>query len=187
MGEVIGIDVSLTCTGVASSKEWTVGLKGSTEGCVLDRVRLMRDRVLLRVPRDVDLVVIEGMAVAAGAGTGTASGLIVERGALLWMIIDQLDRWGGCPIALAAPTTLKAHWAGSGRATKTEMMTSARQLPWFAGGPDEADALAACSAGLASLGRQLPSWRRPVREGRSKVQRAADSRPPKLNYIREVS
>jgi crossover junction endodeoxyribonuclease RuvC len=169
---VVGIDLSLTCTGIAvpgydpNVQGYTVAIKkpsgqrpenGWSE---LRRLRWMRSRVLAEVRRfsgGVDsgfscpvLVVLEGLAF------GSKSPHAMTRAGLWWMVLDGLDAMPGVSVAVASPASRAKYATGKGNAGKDVVMREvARRFPFFDGGEDEADALVLRSMGLDHLGVPL--------------------------------
>lgn len=145
----LGLDLSLTSTGVASSLGWTERIRPRTRG--LDRLRLIVSRV--RAYADADgyhLAVIEGPAYSRGGQAGHD-----ELSALRWMARDVLDR-AGLPVVIAPPQSVKLWAAGKGNAGKGDvanaMDTRFPGLGLMAGQRyDEADALALADMGAAWL------------------------------------
>jgi Holliday junction resolvasome RuvABC endonuclease subunit len=159
MTVVLGIDMSLTGTGLAavtSDGGFTVTTEGSTgkRGDTLaDRDRRLADlarRIGLFVENwdDYTLAVIEGPAIMAKGGSNW------DRAGLWWLTVyTALDP---ARTAVAAPTTVKKWAAGKGSADKAAVAGGVTRLwPEFECGSDnEADALA-----LASMGAQRLGWR----------------------------
>lgn len=111
---IIGLDLSLTATGIALPSGSTHVVRSKEKG----DARLVRIRDAVRAAaRDADLAVIEDLPVHAYAAgtTGMVHGVV--RTALMDM---------GVPYALIPPATLKAFATGRGNADKAEMMNAAR-------------------------------------------------------------
>jgi Holliday junction resolvasome RuvABC endonuclease subunit len=163
---VVGIDPSLTSTGVAvvwrgvqGTLAATIATKGKRADTLVDR----RNRIGHIVEKlgeywgSADLVVVEG---PAGA---TPGGSTWDRAGLWWAIVHSVMDY--CSVAVVSPTT-RAKWAtGNGRADKAAVAVAmSRRAPDVdLSTSDEADALA-----LAWMGAQWLGWR-PVR---SKVEQA---------------
>jgi Holliday junction resolvasome RuvABC endonuclease subunit len=102
-----------------------------------------------------DLVVIEGLF------TGPHAGKLVDRAATWWRVVDRcLGR--EVPIAVVAPTALKLPIAGTGRASKTEMISALVRL-WPAlvlKTDNEVDAMACAHLGAVALGMDVPTLER---------------------------
>lgn len=147
---VVGLDISLTSTGVATDR-WCDRIVTSSDWPTLRRLRTIRKGVGERV-RGADAVVLEGLAYAAVGGKHH------ERSALWWLIVERLDATldAGVGIAAIPPASLKVYATGNGRADKAEVIQAAR---WHFGdrvsGPDEADATWLAAAGHAALGQPV--------------------------------
>lgn len=130
---VVGLDLSLTATGIA------VGLDAWTFRCKLtDTLRLARitgyiaDTLTVREPA---LVCIEGPSY------GSTTGSQHERGGLWWMVAAAIDELR-IPRATVTPSALKKYATGKGNAGKDEMMVATcRRFPHFDGDNNAADAL----------------------------------------------
>jgi len=114
---VIGLDLSLTATGIAYRNGDTATVKTKTsdgDRRLVDITWHVEDA--LRGDDGVDLVVIEDLpthAMAAGI-----TGMV--HGAVRAMLIDR-----GAPYVLVTPATLKAYATGKGNADKTAMAIAA--------------------------------------------------------------
>lgn len=155
--EVLGLDLSLTCTGMAG-RGWTEGLTppSGVTGC--DRLKWIRERVQTAVIA-ADLVVIEGPAYGKQAGQSGHH----ERAGLWWVIRCMIEEW--CkPVAVVPPTVLKKYATGKGVADKAAVVREVtRRFPVFAGGSDEADAWVMAAMGADWLGHpyvQMPASHR---------------------------
>ncbi len=150
MRDVLGLDLSLTCTGMAG-RDWTRALKpGKLTG--LERIRWIQ-AVIVDEATDATLVALEGPSYGSGT-QGRQSGHH-ERAGLWWMVRDALDR---CDIPIAVvPPALRAKYAtGRGNAGKADVMAEvARRYPWFTGGEDEADALVLAAMAADHLGAPM--------------------------------
>ncbi len=159
MTKVVGIDVSLTSTGLASDG-WTrkvvsIGLKSDSLLARRDRITEITDQIFgWRLPdknlriTDPGLVVIEQPAYSRVGGHNH------DRSGLWWRLVDILI--DGHTVVEVAPTTMKKYITGKGNAGKDDVIRCISQLfPWFAGGNDEADALALAAMGYDHLGKPL--------------------------------
>lgn len=168
---VVGIDLSLTCTGLAlppahaGGRLRTMPIKkpsGQTAANgwpELRRLRWMRDRIVDEVRRETRttfgdavpvLAVIEDMAFSR------TTGHVMTRAGLWWMVVDALDEIPGVSWAQVKPTTRAKYATGKGNAGKDVVMREvARRFPDFAGGEDEADALVLRAMGMDHLGAPL--------------------------------
>lgn len=181
MVTVIGIDVSLTSTGVARL-DWTpwhsvydpdvdavhliegdhhwspmvhsVASKGSRDAGLSerwDRVRDMAKRVNGLIPRRTRLAVIEAPSYGSQGGSSW------DRAFLWWSIVDCL-LVHEIPVVQVAPTT-RALWAtGKGGSDKAAVSAAIARI-WPAAelwNSDEVDALALASIGIQILGDAVP-------------------------------
>lgn len=155
---VIGLDISLTGTGIASSNGWTerLGRDGITNlpldqraGAIVD----LANRILGTVAYP-HLVVIEAAAYSRSGGG------VDERGGLRWRVIHGLAT-RGVPMAEVSATCLKRYALGKGVGSKTAICVAvSRRFPtWAAGinGDDDnlADAVMLMAAGRDALGHPL--------------------------------
>lgn len=116
---VVGLDLSLTSTGIACADGSlvTVGSK-PTDYVIADRHRRLaglRDAILSNVHADTDLVVIEGPSMAS-----KISGSVVDRYGLWWLVVDALFAQD-LRVLEVSPSTLKKYATGKGNATKPDM------------------------------------------------------------------
>lgn len=141
---VVGLDLSLTSTGVgitAISSVGTVRLKPPAKLRGLERMRWLCTEIALycRPMTQTSLAVLEGPSYG-NQGTGRQSGHH-ERAGLWWLVYDQLHSLG-VPVAVAPPATVKKYATGKGNAGKDEVLSAAvRRNDEFEGGNDEADAM----------------------------------------------
>lgn len=152
---VVGIDPSLTGTGVATvtadgSLVQVIGSKPVANPSFTDRdhrLQFVADAVDLFVGAVCDLVVIEGPAL------GKASPHTWDRAGLWWRIVHQLhDR--GVPLAVCPPT-VRAKWAtGKGNAGKGAVIAAVARMWPDVDLPDDnaADALAFATIGAQQIG-----------------------------------
>ncbi|WP_346536973.1 hypothetical protein [Micromonospora sp. DPT] len=162
--KVVGLDLSLTCTGVAGNG-WTDTIRPEPRRAAFrDRKDKTRDAQLRTVYQHgrisairerlgdfahfADLVVIEGIAFAAKDTDRQTAGLN-------WMARHWLWTWN-VPYAVVPPSTLKQFVTGLGDADK-DLMTKfiGDWFGWFDGGHDEADAAGLMAMGYAHLGMPL--------------------------------
>ncbi len=153
--KVIGLDLSLTSTGIALTNGTTVVIKGAAD---LGDWRLcrIRDAVAHTIDTDKpDLAVIEDLPTH-----GKAAGLTgMVHGAVRSLLIER-----EVPYALIAPATLKAFATGKGSGDKTPMAIAAlkragREFEGDKGG-DQCDAWWLRAAGLQWLG--VPEFELPA-------------------------
>lgn len=152
---VVGLDLSLTSTGVATvwedeTQTWTIKSE-TVKGYDARRVRMesIAERILLEWT--ADLIVIEGPALSRN-NPGTW-----DRAGLWWQVYTRL-RLRGTPIAVCSPTTLKSWATGSGTADKKLVRSRVESL-WGVKvrNTDEADALCLATMGAQHLGMDVPS------------------------------
>jgi crossover junction endodeoxyribonuclease RuvC len=152
---VVGIDPSLTATGIVSTAGWcrTVGRPGITTLPLAERLAaidsLVGDiRLQVAYP---DLAVIEQPAFSRTGGGA------VERHALWWLLVRALHR-NAVPVAVAVPGAVKRYATGKGGAPKGAVIDAvARRFPQYATGGDDncADALVLAAMGADHLGHPL--------------------------------
>lgn len=149
---VVGLDLSLTSTGVAISGGGAVtadtikpprGLDG------LARLRYLRGVVGYAV-RDADLVVVETLALSSRTGKA------LERAGFWWAVRDEIDHLG-IPFLGRTPQQVKMFATGKGNTLKDEVLAAMikRYMEIEIKGNDAADALALCGIGLHHLGHSL--------------------------------
>jgi len=130
---VVGIDPSLTSTGIAHGRMATTTLH--TKPCAeeigprLARIRFIVGAVL-RLAQAGALVVIEGPSFASREQAGQAH----LRAGLWWSLVNDLTA-SGCDLVEVPPKTLKKFATGSGNASKSDM----RMALFKRGGLDLAD------------------------------------------------
>lgn len=142
--KIIGLDLSLTNTGVAGNG-WTESIPtGTRRGH--ERLQFIREAVA-DYTRMADFVVIEGLGFGhdtdrAGAG-------------LSWIIRHDLWR-RDVGYGLVPPSNRMMYATGKGQADKDKVLLAmARLFEWFAGGNDEADALVLAAMGYDWAGAPL--------------------------------
>lgn len=153
--QVIGLDTSLTKTGVASSDMWCE-VRGYKDITTMPHAR--RIATMLRLVDDVlditgkpDLVVIEAPAFSRTAGGAH------ERAFLFWRLYEALTGLD-VPIAVMTTNQRMLYATGKGSANKGAIVDAvARRLPQFDTGGDDnkADAVILMAAGRDALGHPL--------------------------------
>lgn len=152
---VVGVDLSLTGTGIASNRGWVdlVGVKGLTVMPLVERLTALRE-LYGRVKAAVgvaDLIVAEGPSLNdSGAGS-------VERNAL-WVNFVDWAILSGRDVAVVPPTNLKKYATGKGSAPKTQVIDAvARRFPQYGtkGNDNIADAVVLMAMGMDHLGFPL--------------------------------
>ena len=171
---VIGLDLSLTSTGVAC----TCGIHRikshrSFEITRFSRLRMIRLGVMHHVigtpeicgpGRRADLVVVEDLALSRSTGQH------LTRAGLWHLVMEEIDN-EGIPYAIVSPTSLKKYIAGKGNAGKDEVLAAAiRRYPDAPiNGNDEADAYTLRAMGHDHLGQPLAEVPKAQREALAKV------------------
>lgn len=143
---VVGLDLSITATGIAWCDGTTYTVTGKTTGD--RRLLTICQEVGIAVDgRSIDLVVIEDLPTHAKAAgiTGMVHGAV--RAYLLRL---------GTPYALITPASLKKYATGRGNAGKPEMAVAAyKRLGREPADDNQVDALWLRAAGLDRLGQPL--------------------------------
>lgn len=162
MTVIVGLDLSLTSTGIARlvvgpDVEHTAGVRRVTSkppppAQVTLSTRSLR---LRRIAGDVynvtsgaDLVVVEGPSYASDSGAAH------DRAGLWWLIVGRLTGTGH-PVIEVPPSTLKTYLTGKGNAPKDQVLAAVvRRYPAVdVTGNDEADSL-----GLAAMGARFVGY-----------------------------
>ena len=155
--DVIGIDQSLSMSGLAKLENGTVTLERvKTE--TVDGLEATRNRIRYIVGRSMRfaptaaLAVIEAPYVPRG---GKAAGAVTERAWLFGMLVDQLILRG--PIAQVRTKTRAMYATDNGNAEKPEVLAAMRaKFPDLVIRDDnEADALALLCMGARYLGHPI--------------------------------
>lgn len=170
---VVGLDLSLTSTGVSDGQSVHVFRTSADERLEARLDRLTRQCVMFVLSptqwtdgqpegKRADLVCIEG------AAYGSKGDAVDQLAGLRLMVRTRLWRMG-VPFAVIAPTSLKAYTAGNGRASKAEMVAALAERHGLDlkahkvahGKYDMADAYALAAMGYARIGQPLPTVGRP--------------------------
>lgn len=154
---IVGVDISLTATGIASSLGWTrkVGRSNVTKAPLLVRVAQvaeLADSIVMHIGTP-DLVVIE----APSFGSFTGGGGTLERSALWWKVVERIVG-RDIPLAEVAPSQRAKYATGRGQATKSAVVDAvARRWPQFATHGDDnlADAAVLAAMGADHIGHPL--------------------------------
>lgn len=148
---VLGIDLSLTCTGLAGNG-WTDIIKpGDRRGA--DRMIWIRQQIIDGWLTGVTLAAIEGPSYG-NQGRSRQSGHH-ERAGLWWLVRVALAH-RGIPVAVVTPGTLKRYATGKGNADKADVIREVtRRFGWFQGGEDEADAVVLAAMAADHLGMPM--------------------------------
>jgi crossover junction endodeoxyribonuclease RuvC len=159
VSDVVGLDLSLTGTGVAASSgvatfKPAARITPSKKNPITDHIRMrwVRERVLNFVEENSPrMVVVEGLAFNSRTGKAT------ERAGLWWLI--NMPLWEAeIPVAVVAPTTRAMYGTGRGNADKETVF--AETLRRFGGifdikNNNEADAVLLYAMGMERLGAPL--------------------------------
>lgn len=159
---VVGVDPSLTSTGLADSTGRTLRVRGPRMGAALsdDLARMTHIATICRefatygpghVAHPADLAVIEGPSFGQGRQSGTHA-----RAGLWWLIVDGLAS-AGVPIAVVPPATRATYACGRGNAGKDDVLAAVvkRYPDWDVLGNDIADAVTMCAIGARLLGHPI--------------------------------
>lgn len=162
--KIVGLDLSLTATGVA---DWTGTYTISPPKTAADGMPRLDwlERRILDVTELADLVVIEGYSFGARRQSHTRA--IAELGGVV-----RLALWrAGRPYVDVPPATLKKLSTGRGNAPKEEVLAAAiRRLGFEGHSKDEADALWLKVAALIHYGHpDAPDLPKTHLEGLGKV------------------
>jgi crossover junction endodeoxyribonuclease RuvC len=152
---VVGIDLSLTSTGVAVADGSDVrvhritsrGSKSATIAETWRRIDGITEQVLCVFDdRPPSLVVIESPSY--GSHTGSQH----ERGGLWWTVVGQIVAWR-CPIATVSPQCRAKYATGRGNAGKDEVLAAVvrRYATVDVTGNDVADAVVLAAMGARYL------------------------------------
>lgn len=130
---VIGLDLSLTATGIADFRGrevTTKTIRSAPNGQTLRDQRIRLRRIVLEIEEVVShqgepprLIVVEGPSYGSkGAGTW-------DRAGLWWLVVDFIISRRALPLAVIPPAVLKKFATGRGNADKTAMAV-ALQKRW---------------------------------------------------------
>lgn len=164
MTHIVGIDLSLTCAGIARITRTGQLVTGVVEsaGKRADRIPArharitsVADRIALQLGSP-DFAVIEGC-------TGSPGGSPLDRHHLWWLVVGALVR-AEVPVAVIQPNTLKKAIGGHGRADKVVVAMAVSKLyPADVDqltGNDTTDAAALAHLGAVHLGWDVPTLAR---------------------------
>ena len=153
---VVGVDLSLTGTGVAVSTGFVTTVKSKpTDDDIASRYLRLEgivQRVVAVTPYDTALVVLEAPAYASKGGHAH------DRSGLWWLLVDRLARARPqAAIVEIAPTSRAKYATGKGKASKEEVLLAVERRfgGWMVGNNNEADAVVLCAAGARALGRPI--------------------------------
>lgn len=167
MTKIVGLDLSLTSTGVAvvlGDFASTETIKPKAKGHA--RLSMLQAEIGNYVD-GATLVVVEGPAFASAKGQQGHH----ERAGLWWLITHSLHR-RSIPTAIVPPSTLKKYVTGKGNADKdTVLLAVARRYPTVdIHGNDEADALVLAAMGARHLDHPIDDMPSLHLEGMAKVE-----------------
>lgn len=149
---VIGIDPSLTCTGIATADgcESIETKPEQWQGNDLGRLLHIAHSIYIAAhDADAELAVLED--VAFSRNTGKAS----DRAGLHWLIRNLLHQ-AGIPVAIVKPNTRAKYATGKGNAGKdTVLIEVVRRLPIQVLNNNEADAAVLLAMGLDHFGQPM--------------------------------
>lgn len=158
---VVGIDLSLTATGLAWPNRVEVyGQKGLTTMAIGHRemaLEALADVLATKACAPGDD--FPALAVIENLPTGRTAGGVVstEKGYLWHELVRRLHKWR-VPMVAVAPSVIKKLATGKGNANKGAVIeATARRLPWLltAGDENACDAAWAMAAGCALLGQPI--------------------------------
>lgn len=161
--KVVGLDLSLSSTGVGCSLGWVDRVQTKPGGNLFGRLRLIESKVLHLVGYP-DLVVVEGLAFSRQTGQH------LTRAGMWHLVMNGVDQ-RGIRWAEVSPTALKKYATGRGNAGKDEVLAAAvRRFPSIeVRGNDEADGLWLAAMGADHLGEPMVEMPAVNRESLRKV------------------
>jgi Holliday junction resolvasome RuvABC endonuclease subunit len=153
---VVGLDLSLTGTGVASVDGTrlvrSTGHKGDTLVQRAHRLAGLHAEITSALTGSIDLVAIEAPSTGHARGS---SGSVHDRSGLWWLVVTDLVDWG-VPVVEVPPATLKKYVTGKGNAQKPDVrMEIFKRYGIDLRDDNEADAFALRALGLDLLGHPL--------------------------------
>lgn len=159
MRRVVGVDISMTCTGIVSITEGSPEVKIATvessghKGDTITTKALRLTDIARQIEAEIgypDLVVVEGPSFAAkGSAVHDIAGLWWLTMAPM-LVVEPVSK-----VAIAPPSSLKKFATGSGTAAKSKVIDAvARRWPEVETGGDDnvADALVLAKMGVHHLG-----------------------------------
>lgn len=146
---VVGLDISLTGTGIATPTTADTITPGGRRG--IERIQYIRDCILGDLlDHEPDLVVIEGPSY------GSQGGQAHDRAGLWWAVRLLCVEAYPVPVAVVPPATLKRYATGRGNADKAAMAVAAyKRLGRELADDNRVDALWLRAAGMDHLGHPL--------------------------------
>lgn len=150
--KVLGIDLSLTMTGLAAItvegfwREATTGTIDPGKRKAHERLDFILEKVRWAA-LGTDLIVMEGVSYGSFDKEKALAGA--------WWIVKHALHESGHRVATIPPSTLKQYATGKGNALKREVMAAVEGWGFKPRDDNEADALALASAGLRWLGEPI--------------------------------
>ena len=167
---VVGIDLSLTSTGLADSYGQTRRVQTKPAGTGVAEVLARLHTISEAVSNFANVYVVDpaywepspALVVVEGPSFASTGGQQHTRSGLWWMAVDAVNDYGivndpPIPILVVPPTTRAMYAAGKGNAGKDEVLASAikRYPAWDITGNDIADAVVLCAIGARLLGQPI--------------------------------
>lgn len=154
---VIGLDLSLTSTGIARGDQTLRSRTKPDDGTIVERVALHLEQIRTSCWLGEDdfpvVAVVESPAFSAASTSSR------ESGYLWWRVVEFVTGEPfGMEYVTATPMQVKKYATGSGKAEKEQMVRATlREFPAFDGNNDEADALWLAAMGAHWLGEPCVS------------------------------
>jgi crossover junction endodeoxyribonuclease RuvC len=150
---IIGLDLSLTATGIA----------GTADGGWADTIttrKLVGHERLAHIRRAIFTHYLNGVdhpyVAVEGPSYGSTTGSFHERAGLWWLIVHALWR-RDIPCAVITPAGLKRYACGKGNASKDQVLVAVtRRFPWCPSDNNAADAVTL--AAMAADHLQVSTW-----------------------------
>lgn len=189
---IIGLDVSLTGTGIAALDVHTGALLTAVHasptpaddalGAHVNRHRNLTDGIVNQVlDSDPVLVVIEDLQFSVKEKDSS----LTRRGFLWWAVVEGLCR-GGAPVVRVAPQLIKQLATGKGNASKSEVAAAyAVAWPDAVRGKnlqDRADAAFAAALGAARIDCDVLPFRLTVKQRKAVHAVGASTIPPRIGH-----
>lgn len=153
MPTIIGLDLSLTATGIAGNTGggWADVITPPAKLTGHQRLSYIRMAIMdryLTCPNALYVVV-------EGPSYGSTTGSFHERAGLWWLVTHDLWK-RGIRYASVPPATLKRYAVGSGKASKDEVLVAVtRRFPWCPADNNAADAATLAAMGADHFGAPL--------------------------------
>jgi len=151
---VVGLDLSLTATGIADSNGARTILGMPLKR---DAAHILRWTRMLGIADEVDEATAHARVIAVeGPSFGSNDPGAHERAGLWWMVYGNLARIWALRIVVVAPASLKRYATGKGNAGKPQMVAEAiRRLGYTGHDDNECDALWLRAMALDHYGHPL--------------------------------